>query len=187
MAGKSRIDRLQPEVKTHIQKRLREGRLTLDELIADLHTHFPAHAAQGELPSRSSVGRYSKSLNEMAGRIREQQAMASVLVEELGENPDDKAGALMVQSITTLTTHASLMAAGEEDVDIESVRKLARAAKDVIQARKVDRHERLAIRQAAREELLAEQRNKLDALGKSGEVDPATLKKVIQAAYGMGV
>ena len=30
--------------------------------------------------------------------VREQQAMASLLVEELGENPNDKAGALMVQS-----------------------------------------------------------------------------------------
>ena len=36
MAGKSSIDRLQPVVKSYIQKLLREDRLTLDDMLSDL-------------------------------------------------------------------------------------------------------------------------------------------------------
>ena len=67
----------------------------------------------------------------------------------------------------------------------KDVRKLARAAKDVLAARRVDRQERLAIRQDARNELLAEQEERFKALGQSGDVDQDTLAKVIKAAYGL--
>ncbi|KST10750.1 small terminase subunit, partial [Pseudomonas aeruginosa] len=95
-------------------------------------------------------------------RLREQQAMASLLVEELGENPDERAGALLVQSITTLTTHAAFAAQTEDEVDIEDVRKLARAAKDVLQARKASMEERRQIEREAREKLLQEQEQRLE-------------------------
>lgn len=87
--------------------------------------------------------------------------MASLLVEELGENPDERAGALLVQSITTLTTHAAFAAQNEDEVDIEDVRKLARAAKDVLQARKASMEERRQIEREARE-LLQEQEQRLE-------------------------
>lgn len=158
MGRKSTIDKLAPAVRSHIEKRLRENRLTLDELIGDLQKHFPAE----QKPSRSAIGRYRQNFDEMSKRIREQQLMASLLVEELGENPDDKAGALMVQSITTLTTHAALGAQTDEETTIDDVRKLARAAKDVLAARKVSREERRAIEREAREALLAEQEQRLE-------------------------
>lgn len=160
MGRKSSIDKLEPLVRSHIERRLRENRLTLDELIADLHESFPSN----QKPSRSAVGRYKVSFDEMAKRMREQQAMASLLVEELGENPDDKAGALMVQSITTLTTHAAMGAQMDEETTIDDVRKLARAAKDVLAARKVSREERRAIEREVREQLLAEQETRLQEL-----------------------
>ena len=59
MGRKSSVDRLPPQVKAHLNRRLREGRLTLDELIADLRTTFPDQAGQGELPSRSALHRHS--------------------------------------------------------------------------------------------------------------------------------
>lgn len=160
MGRKSSIDKLEPQVRSHIERCLRENRLTLDELIADLHAHFPSN----QKPSRSAVGRYKSSFDEMAKRLREQQAMAQLLVEELGENPDDRAGALMVQSITTLTTHAAMGAQVDEETTIDDVRKLARAAKDVLAARKVSREERRAIEKEAREALLQEQEEKLQEM-----------------------
>ncbi|HBN8473903.1 TPA: hypothetical protein L3709_006097, partial [Pseudomonas aeruginosa] len=45
--------------------------------------------------------------------------------------------------------------------------------------------ERQAVAKEARERLIEEQRAKLDELGRSGQVDQATLRKVIQAAYGL--
>jgi len=180
MGRKSSIDRLEPAVRTHIEKRLRERRLTLDELIEDLHEHFPS----ADKPSRSAIGRYKVSFDEMAKRLREQQAMASLLVEELGENPNDKAGALMVQSIQTLTTHAALGAQIDDETTIDDVRKLARAAKDVLQASKASREERAAIAREAREALLEEQKAALAAMPIKGGVTEET-KQAIREALGI--
>lgn len=160
MGNKSSVDKLPQEVRSHIEKRLRENRLTLDELINDLQKHFPS----ANSPSRSALGRYKQNFEQLAARLREQDAMARLLVEELGENPDERAGALLVQSVTTLTTHAAFAAQQEEEVDIEGVRKLARAAKDVIQARKLSREERKQIEKDAREKLIAEQEEKLESM-----------------------
>ncbi len=160
MGRKSSIHKLAPDVRSHIERRLREDRLTLDELIEDLHQAFPSE----QKPSRSAIGRYRTNFDELTKRLREQQAMASLLVEELGENPDDKAGALMVQSITTLTTHAAMGAQIDEETTIDDVRKLARAAKDVLAARKVSREERKAIQAEARDALLKEQEQRLEEM-----------------------
>jgi NAD(P)-dependent dehydrogenase (short-subunit alcohol dehydrogenase family) len=89
-----------------------------------------------------------------------------------------------VQTITTLTNQVALTAAGEGEVDVETVRKLARATKDVLVARRVDRQERLAIRQEARDELLAEQRAKLEAMPNKGGVTADT-KAAIREALGI--
>ncbi len=180
MGRKSTIKRLEPEARKYLEKLLREDRHTLDELLAAMREQFPAAEV-----SRSAIHRHRVGFEEFMKGMREQQAMASVVVAELGENPDDKLGALLVQTITTLTNQVAMQTAGGEDVDVETVRKLARAAKDVLAARRVDRQERLAIRQDARNELLAEQEERFKALGQSGDVDQDTLAKVIKAAYGL--
>ena len=180
MGRKSTIKRLEPEARKYLEKLLREDRHTLDELLAAMREQFPAAEV-----SRSAIHRHRVGFEEFMKGMREQQAIASVVVAELGENPDDKLGALLVQTITTLTNQVAMQTAGGEDVDVETVRKLARAAKDVLAARRVDRQERLAIRQDARNELLAEQEERFKALGQSGDVDQDTLAKVIKAAYGL--
>lgn len=145
MGRKSTVDKLNPDVRQHIERRLRENRLTLDELIEDLRSTFPS----AEHPSRSALGRYRQNFEVMMQSMREQETMARILVEELGENPDDKAGGLMVQSLTTLVNRAVFQAQSDDDVDIEEVRKLARAAKDAIQARRLSLEERREIRRDA--------------------------------------
>ena len=158
---------------------MREDRHTLDELLTAVRTKFPDAQV-----SRSSIHRHRAGYEELVKGMREQQAIASLVVSELGENPDDKAGALLVQTITTLTNQVALTAAGEGEVDVETVRKLARATKDVLAARRVDRQERLAIRQEARDELLAEQRAKLEAMPNKGGVTADT-KAAIREALGI--
>ena len=161
MGRKSTIHKLSPDVRSHIERRLREDALTLDELIADIREHFPDVE---DTPSRSALGRYKQSFEQVVGRMREQDQMARLLVSELGENPDEKAGALMVQAVTTLTTHATFAAQLEETPDIDTVRHLARAAKDVLQARKASLDERKEIEHTARERLLQEQQENLDQI-----------------------
>lgn len=159
MGRKSTIHKLPTDVRAHIERRLREDQLTLDELLEDIRQHFPD---ADETPSRSALGRYKQSFGEMVGRMREQDQMARLLVSELGENPDERAGALMVQAVTTLTSHATFAALEQPETDIDTVRHLARAAKDVLQARKESLQERQQIERAARERLLQEQEANLE-------------------------
>ncbi|WP_339844324.1 phage protein Gp27 family protein [uncultured Halopseudomonas sp.] len=160
MGRKSSIEKLPKEVRSHIERTLRENRLTLDELIQELQALFP----EKETPSRSAVGRYKVGFDQMIKEMRQQQNMASQIVEDLGENPDEKGGALMVQLLTTITTRAAMDAQNDEDTSIEDVRKLARATKDVLSARKVSREERKAIERETREKLIAEQEQRLEEM-----------------------
>jgi hypothetical protein len=179
MGRTSSVKRLDPQARKFLEKLMREDRHTLDELLTAVRTKFPDAQV-----SRSSIHRHRAGYEELVKGMREQQAIASLVVSELGENPDDKAGALLVQTITTLTNQVALTAAGEGEVDVETVRKLARATKDVLAARRVDRQERLAIRQEARDELLAEQRAKLEAMPNKGGVTADT-KAAIREALGI--
>lgn len=161
MGRKSAIRKLPSEVRAHIERRLREDRLTLDELLADIAKNFPSTT-----PSRSSLHRYQASLAELTGRMRDIDTVARALVGELGENPDDKAGALLCQAVTTMATHAALAATERDDVSIDEVRKLARAAKDTISARTLSLKERQAIEKAANERLLREQQERLSTVAR---------------------
>lgn len=167
MGRKSSIERSPEEVRTAIDKMVRQHRFTLDEIREYVIEKFGEDAA----PSRSALGRYTLAQGELLGRMRDIDAAARVVVEELGENADDRAGALLVQSITTLATDAALRAHSREDGEepsIEEVRKLARAAKDVIGARKVNRQEREHIAEMARQKLLKEQCARLDKEAQAG-------------------
>ncbi|NMG48983.1 DUF3486 family protein [Azoarcus communis] len=182
MGRKSSIDKLPAEVRTHIQKRLRENRLTLDELIDDLRNAFPRAE---ELPSRSAVHRYSQNISEIVAHEREMAAAAEALVAELGEEFDAKSGALLAQAVTTLASKTALskIQSGEA-MEIGDVLDLARAAKAAQEARSLNLRERQAVAKAAREKLLEEQKAKLDAMGSKGGVTEET-KLAIREALGI--
>lgn len=181
MARKSTIKRLPVDVRKHLERRLREDQLTLDELIDDLREHFPG----AEPPSRSALHRYRVGFEEMAGRMREIEAASSALVGELGEDVGERAGQLLAQAVTTLATNAALNAHTADEVSIKEVASLARAAKAAMEARTLSMKERLAIEKAAEDRLLKEQNKKLDAMGKTGAVAPETLKRIRAEVYGI--
>lgn len=180
MARKSSIKRLPTDVRKHLERRLREDRLTLDELIEDLREHFPG----AEPPSRSALHRYRVGFEEMAGRMREIEAASTALVGELGEDVGERAGQLLAQAVTTLATNAALNA-HSDDVSITEIGKLARAAKAAMEARTLSMKERLAIEKAAEERLVKEQSKKLEAMGKAGALAPETLKRIRSEIYGI--
>jgi len=180
MPRKSTIKRLPADVRAHLELRLREDQLTLDELIEDLREHFP----QAEPPSRSALHRYRVGFEEMAGRMREIEVASTALVGELGEDVGERAGALLAQAVTTLATNAALQA-HSDDVSITEIAKLARAAKAAMEARTLSMKERQAIEKAAEERLLKEQSKKLEALGKAGALAPETLARIRSEIYGI--
>lgn len=184
MGRKSSIVRAPAEVRATIDKLIRQGRFTLDEMLA----YVKEKHGEASAPSRTALGRYTQAQEEMLSRMREIDAAARVVVEELGESPDDRAGGLLVQSITTLAVDASMRAqtapAGEEP-SIEEVRKLARAARDVISARTMNLKERQAIEKAAREKLQREQSAALDKIVKQGGLSADTAEDLRKQILGI--
>ena len=162
MGRKSKVSRMEPEARKHLEKLLREDRLTLNELRAEMQARFP-----DEDVSRSGIQRYRASFDEMVGRMREIETAAGALVDELGEGVGDKAGALLAQTVTTLATNAALNAHSAEKVSIKEVSELARAARAAMQARTMSIKEREAIEAATRRKLLAEQQQNLEKIAKT--------------------
>jgi hypothetical protein len=168
------VDRTPEDMRKVIDGVLRTNRMTVDELRQHLASLYP----EAEVPSRSALYRYKGSFAELTGRMREMQVCAEAFVSDLGENPDDKVGALMVQSLTALTAHLSIKANDpESETTVEEARKLARAARDLISARTMALKEREHIERKAREKLLEEQQEALKQMGGEG-YDAATLQAV---------
>lgn len=163
MAGKSSITRLPPMVKAYIQKLLREDRLTLDDMLADIQSRFPNEKS----PSRSALGRFKFGFDELTEKARAQREMAEAFVGAFGEDASDKTGVLLVEAISTLTYQAAMGAHEKDEVTIAEVAALARAAKATMEARTMSVKERLAVEKAARERLLQEQAAELDSAVKT--------------------
>ncbi len=186
----SKMKKLPEDQRKFIEKLLREDRLTLNEMLDEIRAEFPA----ATIPSRSALGRAKQNFATEAKRMREIQAAAEVLVAEFGEDVDDKAGALLTQAITTLTTDIVLTELKNDGQDpakpkigIDDVGALARASRAVIATRGMTLKQRQEIERLAREKLIAEQKEKLEELGESGEVDQDTMKKVVRGLYGLEV
>jgi len=179
----SSVDLLPEDQRAYVEQVIRRRDLTLDDMLADIRAKFPGEPA-AEI-SRSAVHRYSVQFEEMTGRMREIQTMAEAVVGEIGEGVGEKAGALLTQAIITLATNAALKAHGDDQISIETIRKLSVAARNAIDTQRVDLNVRKAIKEAARDELVREQRQKLDKLGKSGAISPEALQAVIKAAYDL--
>lgn len=182
MGRKSSIDKLPPEARAHIEKRLRENRLTLDELFADVREAFPDLAAA---PSRSALGRYRMGFDEVMKTQRAMSTAASALVAELGEDFDDKSGALLAQAVTTLATRAAFDQLESESAEIGDVLDLARAAKAAQESRSLNLRERQAVAKLAREKLLEEQKARADELGRKPGVTENTMLAIRQV-LGIG-
>lgn len=185
MGRKSTISRLAPGVRKYVEKLLREDRLTLDEMIADLQAKYPLLADSGVLPSRSAMQRYGAGFAEFIARQREIRTMADTFVGEFGDDMGDKTGELLAQMVTTVCTHATAGAQQRDDLTIKEVGDLARAARAAMETRTLSLRERVALKEATRKELLEEQRAKLTDLGKTGAITPDVLALVIKAAYDL--
>jgi uncharacterized protein YerC len=165
------IKKLPEEQRRFIEKLLRSERYTLDEILDQVRTRFPA----GSAPSRSALGRYSQQVDELARRMRDIQAASSVLVSELGEDPHDKAGQMLVEAVTTLATRASLDALGQDkEISVKQVGELARGARAVLQARKMSLAERQEIARIAREQAAEEAASE----AREGGVSEATIARI---------
>lgn len=183
MPRASSIKRLPDEQRRYLEKLIREDRYTLDEMLTLVRSRFPS----ASVPSRSALGRYSQQVGELAGRMRDIQAAGTALVSELGEDPNDRAGQLLVQAVTTLATHAALKAtdAEAEDLSIKEIGMLARGARSVLEARKMSLAERQQIAKDAREAMAREQDEVLKATVKAGGLSATAAETIRKQILGL--
>ena len=184
MARKSTVQRLPDEVRSFIEGALAKGRMTLDELIAELQQRFPQHA----LPSRSAVHRYGQKLERRLAAIRASTEAAKLIAESAGDDKDARSETLMAMVQAGLTDALIAMDDAEDAAPEERVKLLSKAGRDIaaLSRSSVNLKEYQAkAEKAAREKLLAEQREKLADLGKTGAVPQDVLERVIKAAYDL--
>ena len=133
MGRKSTISRLPQDVKSYIEGKLAAGRLTLDELIADLHERFPAQQQAGDLPSRAAVHRYGQKLERRLSAIRASTEAAKIIQAQAGDNTDARSEALTALIQTELfEAILNLQEADDPDADpSDRVGMLSMAAKNI--------------------------------------------------------
>lgn len=182
MGRQSSIKKLPQEIKTHLDKLLRSDKFTLDEILDCIRAEYPDIE---ELPSRTAIWRYQQTTKKMIEDQRNIQAMSESLVAELGESFDDKTTALLSSMMTNLASNAVMGALNEDKIAAKELLELARATNQAIEASQKSLKVRQAIEKSAQEKLIAQQKAKLNELGKTGEVPQEMLAKVIKAAYGL--
>lgn len=140
MGRKSSIDLLPPDARADLDRRLADGRLTLDELVAFL-------SDQGFEISRSAVGRYAQRFTQAAERLKRSREMADALVAEIGPAAaEGKTGRLLAETLQSIAFNQLIDLDDGEDLDAKDLHFLARAIKDLAGAQSLEAARELAIR-----------------------------------------
>lgn len=188
MGRKSSISRLEPEIRSYIEAMLATGSMTLDQLIADLREKFPLQAKDGDLPSRSAVGRYGQKLERRLAAIKASTDAARLIREHAGDSQDARSEALTALVQTELfEAILALQEAGDEDDAGDRVAMLSAAAKNIATLTRSSvnlKKFQAEVEEAARRKLLEEQRVALEAMPSKGGVTPET-KAAIREALGI--
>lgn len=189
MGRKSSISRLPPEIKSYIEAMLATGAQTLDELIADLQQRYPAATLAGNLPSRSAVQRYGQKLDRRLIAIKASTQAAMMIREHAGDNGDARSEALTALVQTELfEAILSLQEADDPEMDAgERIGMLSAAAKNIATLTRSSvnlKQFQAKWEEDTRKKVMAEQREKLDALGTKGGVTEDT-KRAIREALGI--
>jgi len=166
--------------RARLEELLREEKYTLDELVAIIRAEFP-----GETVSRSSVHRYDKQIHAFTEKMHELETHAKVLAETYGKGAGDDASTLLANAMVTLATETAIKLNASGEAELDEIRTVSQIAKNALQGKRVSLDVRKQIELEVRERVLAEQKAKIEALGKTGAIDPAALKTVIQAAYAL--
>jgi len=163
VAQRSSIQQLPPAVKEAVDAAVREGRATIDDIVALIRGH-------GVDASCSAVGRYKASMEESLKSYREAQQVAGVWASQLTENPQGDVGRLVQEMLKSLAFNTlANMGRGGEEIGPEDIMLLAKAFKDLESAQKTN----VEFKVKVKAELRAEQAEKL----KVAEAEIARVQK----------
>lgn len=176
MARKSSIAQLDPRLRSAVDGLIREGRYTLDDIIAHL-----AQLNGGESPvSRSALGRYAQRAEEQMRRYREAQEVAKVWVEKFESEPDGDVARLLPEMLRSVAFQTlGSLGDREESADAQEVMFLAKAMKDLASADKLTTERILQIRQEVAKKAATEAVKQAKASGLSDEAADLIRQKIL--------
>jgi hypothetical protein len=137
---KSSITQLDPRVREAVDRLVRDGRASIDEIV-------DAIEGLGGAASRSAVGRYVKSARDQMERYRQAQEVAKVWVGKLEEEPESDVGRLLTEMLRTVAFQTIGQLGDQDEVNPGAVMFLARAIKDMASADKLAAERELKVRQ----------------------------------------
>lgn len=171
----SSITQLDPRVKEAVDAAVRDGRLTIDDIVRLIED-------QGGEASRSAVGRYVKNARERMEDYRQAQQIAAVWVDKLGNEPEGDIGRMLLEMLRVV----AFKSIGDIDsASPEDLMFLGKALKDIAGADKlvVDREinlRKLIAAQAAK--VAAEVASTAKKAGLSDDTIDLIKKKILGVA-----
>jgi hypothetical protein len=142
MPRKSTVQSISPEAREELDRMVRDGRATIDQIRERL-----AELEGEEAPSRSAIGRYVQSAKKQMERYRQAQEVAKVWVGKLEDEPEGDVGRLLSEMLRTVAfSSLSQLGDGEDEAEAKEIHFLARAIKDLASADKISADRELQIR-----------------------------------------
>lgn len=180
MPRRSKVHSLPPELKEWLDAELvQRGFGDYVQLAADLK-------ARGADISKSALQRYGSPFEERMARLKVATEQARALVDASPDDQDALAAATLRITSERIFNLLMELEIDPATVDVNKLFKnVAEIGKASVTQKRLSLQVRAELREEERRKVLQEQRAKLDELGKTGEVDQATLDKVIRAAYGL--
>lgn len=176
MGRRSSVSRLPKPLREELDRLIREGQHTIDEILAHLQQ-------LGAPLKRTAVADYRRRMERQLEHVRQAQEVAGAAVAKLGEAGQGDVGRLVAELLKTLAFQ--ILADREEGdaPDLKEVYLLSRAIKDLESASKASADRELKIRR----ELAAEAKKRLDAIERDPAVaqDPKAILARVRAIYGL--
>lgn len=182
----SSVDLLPDELRDAINKAIREGRSTIDQILQHLKSIAP-DGMNTPLPSRSAIGRYKKSAQDVMGARIESVEISKIWAEELAENPKGDVGTLLRQLLETAAFQKFLALTegdGARDADPQGLMFLGRLVKDLGATEKM-KLERVIKEDDEREKRAKAAAAKAGGALKKAGVSPETIKLIETQILGI--
>ena len=180
MGRRSSIHRLDPKIVAEINSLLERGR-TLDEILAALR-----NIGVSEI-SRSALGRYKQSYDEVIASVRESRQVAEVLVKEFGTDTEPKAMRANIEMMQALVSRLGREITRGDTLDVKQIAILSGALESLGRASKTDVEMVAKIREEARREMKAKLDKAVKDVTRNPEnagLSPEELKAKLLEAYG---
>lgn len=150
MAKSTVLTHLPDKVRTSLNKRLGEGKWTLDALVDFLKT-------EGYEISRSALGRYGKSYRREIERMKRVQQVSDMMIAEIGDAAANSRLGRTVSEMVNIVAFDHLAAregdgadgGAKGDADPKDLMFIARAIRDAVSAGKIEQDQEIAIRKLA--------------------------------------